>query len=243
MRNFTCLLELPACCISVLLAVSLCWGSTFCDRQTPHLICLGCSTYLYLEGIGASVLGSDQGSSEGSEHSYPCCWAFLGLFWAPFLWSSRLPKALRVTCTYQQNVPSNFWTSSVAPSWPSFIYLPKAPIHLHSWKRPCIKVSSQFEVTCVMLLDTQALSRVIARLSWFPFPVCPAVQNCLAFVRLSWSFCCFSCVSRSNRTVYCLLQQSQLISLDFFPFSSFQTCCRARERLSPALCLEKECFS
>lgn len=59
MRGFSCILELSACWVSVLLAVSLCWGSTFCEGQTPHLIYLGCSSYLHLEVIGAPVLGAE----------------------------------------------------------------------------------------------------------------------------------------------------------------------------------------
>lgn len=59
MRGFSCILELSACWVSVLLAVSLCWGSTFCEGRTPHLIYLGCSSYLHLEVIGAPVLGTE----------------------------------------------------------------------------------------------------------------------------------------------------------------------------------------
>lgn len=43
-----------------------------------------------------------QALPEGSEHSYQCYWVFPGLFWAPFLCSSSLPKAVGVTSKYQQ---------------------------------------------------------------------------------------------------------------------------------------------
>lgn len=139
-------------------------------------------------------------------------WTFLSSL--TFCVAPGFPKAVRITSRYQQSVPSHSWASSVAPSWLSFIYLPKALIPLHSCKKPCIKVSSQFEVTCLMLLDAQALNPGLYQ----EFPNClsqsyPAVQNCLDFVWDTELILSAASPVSPTWTVLCVvsLQQSQLI--------------------------------
>lgn len=160
MRNFCCILELPACYISVLLAVSLVLRQHFLWRtnSTPHF--LGCSSYLCLEVIGAPVMGTDHRLFQRVLNTPVHAAGFsLGFSELPdFLCSSSSPQGcenhIQISAECSKSLLS-FQCSSLI----TLIYLPpKSPDTFTQLEKTLYKGEFQSEVTCVMLLDTQALN-------------------------------------------------------------------------------------
>lgn len=186
MRNFCCILELPACYISVLLAVSLCWGGTFCEGQTPHLVYLGCSIYLCLEVSGAPVMGTDHRLFQRVLNTPIHAAGFsLGCSELPdFLCSSSSSQGCENHIQISAECSKSLLSFQCSPLM-TLIYLPPKSLDTFTQlvKKPCIKVSSQSEVSCVMLLDTQALNPdLYQEFPNFLSQSYPVVQNCLDFV-------------------------------------------------------------
>lgn len=224
MRGFSCILELSACWVSVLLAVSLCWGSTFCEGQTPHLIYLGCSSYLHLEVIGAPiVLGAEHQllSSRECFMNTPIHAAGFSLGFSElpdFLCSSSPSQSceshIQVSADCSESVLS-FQCSSLM----AFIYLPpKSPIIFTQLEKALYKGEFPFwgdlcDAAWPTSFKSSFYTNNTPEFPNFLSQSYPAVQNCLDFVwNIELILPAASPVS-PTLTVPCVvsLQQSQLI--------------------------------